>query len=154
MKWTVLFVACLVPALAYGQDTYTNEDLAKFQVPGAYTNKDLKRLPPLPVQGKPAAELPRIEVPRAPVASFQVLYNSLRAMRADLVAEIEYEKDRIAFSESAFAGDTREPGVRLGYRTKVGPLLNELEKRVSLLTLRIEKVLEEARWAGAAIDVR
>ena len=46
---------CLWPALAFGQQAYTNADLVNIQVPGAYTNQDLKRLPSLPVAKASAA---------------------------------------------------------------------------------------------------
>src|SRR2546428_2839608 len=47
MKVSVVLAGLVWPVLAFGQQFYTNADLAKLDVPGAYTSDDLKRLPPL-----------------------------------------------------------------------------------------------------------
>src|SRR5882672_3766171 len=99
MKGIVLFAACLAPTLAFGQQTYTNADLAKFQVPGAYTNQDLKRLPPLPMQKAPAVAPPRVELPSVEGAGYQALYDSLKRARTALGAEIDLERQRVDRSE-------------------------------------------------------
>ena len=154
MKRVVLFMLCLAPAIAFADESYTNADLAKFQVPGAYTNQDLKRLPPLPVQKAPAAKLPAYEPAPVPTASLQAWYDSLKAERDALAAEIDYEKSLVDFSESAFAGDTRSYDVRLGYRAQARPLIIELQKRVALLDRQMETALDAARTAGAVLDRR
>jgi hypothetical protein len=147
-------MVCLAPAMAFADQTYTNADLAKFQVPGAYTNQDLKRLPPMPVQKRPAATLPAYEPAPVPTASLQAWHDSLKSERDALAAELCYEKSQVDFSESAFAGDTRSYDVRLGYRTQATPLIRELEKRVTLLDRQIDLALDAARKAGAVIDRR
>lgn len=154
MKHLVVLVACLMPAAAFAQQTYTNADLAKFQVPGAYTNQDLKRLPPLPVQKAPAAQLPRIEPTPVPTAEYQQYYDGIKADRDALAAEIDYEKGLVDFSESAFAGDTRSFDVRLGYRAQARPLIIELQKRVDLLDKRLDDAADQARKAGVTLDRR
>jgi len=154
MKGIVLFAACLAPTLAFGQQTYTNADLTKFQVPGAYTNEDLKRLAPLPMQKAPAVAMPRVEPSRTESAGYQALYDSLRRARTALAAEIDYEKQRVDRSESAFAGDTRDYGDRLGYRTMTAPLIRELTARVALLDGQMNDLADEARRAGADLDRR
>ena len=40
MKRYLCLLACLWPALASAQQTYTNADLVKLEVPGAYTNDE------------------------------------------------------------------------------------------------------------------
>jgi hypothetical protein len=154
MKKVVVLMVCLAPAMAFADETYTNADLAKFQVPGAYTNQDLKRLPPLPVQKAPAAKLPAYEPAPAPTASIQAWYDSLKIERDALAAELAYEVKLVEFSESAFAGDSQSFDVRLGYRSQATDLIRELTKRVALLDLQIENALDEARKAGAGIDRR
>jgi len=154
MKRVVVLLACLAPAMAFADESYTNADLAKFQVPGAYTNQDLKRLPPMPVQKAPAAKLPAYEPAPVPAASLQAWYDSLKAERDALAAEMDYEKSQVDFSESAFVGDTRSYDVRLGYRAQATPLIRELQKRVTLLDLQIEVALDTARKAGVSIDRR
>ena len=156
MRALVLLALAVWPALAYAERTYTNADLASFQVPGAYTNEDLRTLSPLAVQ-KEAAFTPPPYVPlRPPVAAYQAIYDSLRLERESLEAELDVERARVAFSESAFAGDPtqREGWPRLGYKLKAVTLMAELAKRAALLDRRIETVLEDARHAGASIETR
>ncbi|HKQ97036.1 MAG TPA: hypothetical protein VJV75_04100 [Candidatus Polarisedimenticolia bacterium] len=158
MKKSFVFLAvCLAPALAFAQDdtkTYTNADLAKFQVPGAYTNQDLKRLPSLPVAKAPATSLPAFEPAPVPTGAMQAWYDSVRSERARLQAEIDVEKELVEFSESPMAGDSRSFDVRLGYRAQARPLIIELQKRVMILDRELETVLDEARKAGATLDRR
>ena len=164
MKHVVVLAVWLVPAAALAQEakTYTNADLAKIEVPGAYTNKDLKRLPPLVVQKAQApapaaarAGAPPVEAaPAPPTEAFQTYFNSVRVDRDIRMAELQYEIDQVAFSESAFAGDTRSFDVRLGYRAQARPLIQELAKRVALLDSRLEAVQDEARKAGVSLDLR
>jgi hypothetical protein len=164
MKHVVVLAVWLVPAAALAQEskTYTNADLVKIQVPGAYTNQDLKRLPPLVMQ--PAAKAPAAAAaPRegaaeggmsAATEAFQTYYNSVRVDRDILAAELAYEISLVDFSESAFAGDTRSFDVRLGYRAQARPLIQELTKRVALLDARLAVVADEARRQGVSIDLR
>ena len=76
MKRYLVAAICLWPALAYAQQTYTNDDLKRIRLPGAYTNEDLQRLPPLAVQERPAVQVPII-LPR-PVDSvpFQAAFDA------------------------------------------------------------------------------
>ncbi len=155
MKGLVVLAVCLAPALAYGQQTYTNADLSKFQVPGAYTNQDLKRLRPLAVQKEPAAVLPRwVPAPPGAGAAYQSLYDSMARAREGIAAEIEYEKGLVGYSESAFAGDTSDFTVRLGYRAQAAPLIRELVKREALLGKQMDEVADAARRAGAPLERR
>jgi hypothetical protein len=162
MKHVVVLAVWLVPAAALAQEakTYTNADLVKIEVPGAYTNQDLKRLPPLAVQKAPAPAAARgtapvaEEAPAPPTEAFQAYFNSVRVDRDILMSELQYEIDQVAFSESAFAGDTRSFDVRLGYRAQARPLIQELAKRVALLDMRLDAVADEARKAGVTLDRR
>ena len=89
MKPIIVVVAiCLAPVLAFGQQTYTNEDLAKFQIPGAYTNEDLKRLAPLAQQKEPAFRLPEYQPAPTRSASLQARYDGIRETYVMLEAEI------------------------------------------------------------------
>jgi len=162
MKHVVVLAVWLVPAAALAQETktYTNADLVKIQVPGAYTNEDLKRLPPLVVMKAPTGAAARQQGEIAPAApapaaeAFQAYYSSVRVDRDMLAAELQYEIDLVGFSESAFAGDTRSFDVRLGYRAQARPLIQELTKRVALLDARLAAVTDEARKAGVRLDLR
>ena len=154
MKRYLFFAVCLWPVFAYGQQTYTNADLVKFQVPGAYTNEDLSRLPSVAAP-KAVAGAPVVSVPSpAPTSDWQATYDDLRRTRVVLEEELDYEMARVRYSESAFAGDPDDLEPRLGYRARVGSLIGELKKRVALLDKEIEAITDEARRAGAAIDPR
>ncbi|HUD72700.1 MAG TPA: hypothetical protein VMQ62_12130 [Dongiaceae bacterium] len=155
-KSLVVLAVCLAPAAAFAQDskTYTNADLAKFQVPGAYTNEDLKRLPAVPVQRSAAAKLPEFAPEPVPTGAMQSWYDSIRSERSRLEAEVAVEKDLVDYSESAFAGDTRSFDVRLGYRAQARPLIIELMKRIAILDREMDQALDEARKAGVSLDRR
>ncbi len=157
MKVSVVLAGLVWPALAFGQQLYTNADLSKIDVPGAYTNEDLRRLPPLAVQKEPATKLPSFLAP-APseytIARYEDDYRSLTQGRDSLAFELDLELKRVDFSESAFAGDTRSFEPRLGYRTRVAPLIMELEKRIAILDHQRETLLQEARRAGIEIGAR
>ncbi len=154
MKSIIVLAACLVPAAAFAQDSYTNADLAKFQVPGAYTNQDLKRLSPMPMQSARAGTLPTYEAPAPPTTAYQSYYDNLHGERDGLQAEIDLEKGLVDFSESALAGDTRSFDVRLGYRAQAAPLIRELAKRVALLDGQLARIENDARRAGVSLDRR
>lgn len=168
MKHAVVLAVWLVPAAAFAQGTttsqgtktYTNADLVKIQVPGAYTNEDLKRLPPLAVQvlkapaGKAAPLAEAEPAPAPPTDAYQAYYSSVRADRDVIAAELAYEIGLVEFSESAFAGDTRSFDVRLGYRSQAADLIRELTKRVALLDARLASVADEARKVGVVLDQR
>jgi hypothetical protein len=154
MKAFVIFAACSLPVAAFAQQSYTNADLAKFSVPGAYTNQDLKRLSPLPMQKAPAAQVPPYVAPPVPSEAFQATYDTARVQRDLIAAEIEYEKGLVDFSESAFAGDTRSFDVRLGYRAAAAVYIRDLERQRALYEARMEQIADDARKAGATVDRR
>ena len=154
MKGLVVFAVCLLPAAAFAEESYTNADLAKFQVPGAYNNQDLKRLPPAPMQKAPVGQLPPYVAPAVPSAEYQAYYDNLRSERDALAAEIEYEKGLVEFSESAFAGYTDTYDVRLGYRAPAAVWIRELTRRITLTDVRLESVADGARKAGVTLDRR
>lgn len=154
MKRMLILMICLCPAFAFAQRTYTNADLVEIDVPGAYTNEDLRKLAPLAVQERAAMPTPRIAIPMVDSSGYQAAFDDLRRVRRALQAELDYEMNRIAFSESAFAGRTQSAAPRLGYRAKVRGLVRELTKRIDLIDIEIEQVLEDARKAGALVDKR
>jgi hypothetical protein len=156
MRVFVVLALALWPALAHAERTYTNADLVDLEVPGAYTNEDLRRLSPLAVQRQAIATPPPYAPRRAPSEAYQAIYDELRLERDLLAAELAIERERVAFSESAFAGDpSSEPGrPRLGYKARVAGLMAELAKRVALLDVHLEALRDQARRAGASIDTR
>ena len=157
MKVSVVVAGLVWPVLAFGQQMYTNADLTKFEVPGAYTNQDLRRLPALAMQKAPAAALPQIVIPApAPflVARYEGAWRDLKQTRESLAFELAYELRRVEFSESAFAGDSQSFDPRLGYRNRIAPLVMELQKRIAILDFQMGALIQDARRDGVEIDPR
>ncbi len=154
MKKLLILMICLCPVSAFAQEAYTNADLVDIDVPGAYTNEDLRKLPPLAVQERPAAPGPFITIRPVDSSFYQAAFDDLNRVRRSLQAELAYEAGQIAFSESAFAGRTQSAAPRLGYRNKVRGLVRELIKRIAMVDAQIEFVLDDARKAGASVDKR
>lgn len=155
MKPIIVVVAiCLAPVLAFGQQTYTNEDLAKFQIPGAYTNEDLKRLAPLAQQKEPAVRLPEYQPAPTRSASLQARYDGLRETYDMLLAEIALKHELVDYSESAFAGNTLDSKVRLGYRAPAFRQIQVLSQRADLMKVRLDALEERARRQGVVLDRR
>ena len=155
MKPIIVVVAiCLAPVLAFGQQTFTNEDLAKFQVPGAYTNEDLKRLAPLAQQKEPAVRLPAYQPAPTRSASLQARYDGLQETYVILQAEIALKHELVDYSESAFAGNTLDAKVRLGYKAPAFRQIQVLSQRAELMKVRIEALEELARRRGVVLDRR
>lgn len=156
MKRLVVLGACMWPAVALAQQTYTNVDLARFAVPGAYTNDDLRQLSPLAIQKAPAAVLPLVAIPRPSSEPFQASYDMLRGDRSALQAEREFELARIASfeSESEWGDGEFNPLHRRRYAKWVRPLIMDLEKRIALIDRQIDDLRDAARHAGASIDLR
>jgi hypothetical protein len=153
MKVSVVLAGLVWPVLAFGQQAYTNADLTKFDVPGAYTNEDLRRLPPLAVQKEPAATLrPFVSHPPAERSEYQESYDALKSTRDSFACELNLELKRVEFSESAFAGDTRSFEPRLGYRVRVASLILELQKRIAILDCQMDDLVDQARRADVTID--
>ena len=154
MKVSLVVAGLVWPVLAFGQQAYTNADLEKFNVPGAYTNEDLRRLPPLVVQKRAAAPGPQLVTPPTMISPYQDSYDSLSASRDAFAYELEFEMQRVEFSESPFAGDAQSIQPRLGYRTQAAPLVLELQKRIAILEHQMDNVADQARRAGWPVDPR
>ena len=156
MKVSVVLAGLLWPAIAFAQQTYTNADLAKFDVPGAYTNEDLRRLPPLAVQREAAVNLPPfVRVVSQEQLQLQNTYDDLGSIRDSLALELDLELSRVDFSRSPFAGNPNslfEP--RLGYGAKVYTLILELEKRIAIVDGEMEGLVDRARSEGILLETR
>ena len=152
MKKIIGVVVCLVPLAAYGQQRYTNEDLRKFSVPGAYTNQDLKKLPPVPVVGKAApAPAPRSEAPAVDSESFQIALDLLVEQRNIYQAELDWRNQEIERAYSFFdKGPEGYPWP--GYLSKSRGILQYLEVQIAIMDARIAAMEEDAYSAGAVIE--
>ena len=102
MKKTMIAVALLLPALAMGQQKYTNEDLDIAPKRDAYTNEDLKNLAPLPVSG------PAVAAEAMPAAPVDRAADMLAQRKADLLFDRDMIESEIGYWEAviktAFSG--------------------------------------------------
>ena len=151
-KW-IGIVLCLVPLAVHAQQTYTNEDLKKFSVPGAYTNQDLKRMAPVPVaKGVTVSAIP--VQPAPPEAEpLQIRFSLLSEQRLILQTELDWRWEMIRKADSAFDKGP-DGGPWPGYRSKSRDALQSLEVRLAVVDARIEKVRDEARRAGVLLENR
>ena len=149
MKKLIGVFVCLVPLAAYAQQTYTNEDLRKFTVPGAYTNADLKKLPPVPVVGRAGRveSLPYEEVDAGP---FQMRLDLLQEQRTIVQAQLDWTNQQIEKAYSFFdKGPDGYPWP--GYYSKNKGFLQYLDMQLAVIDARIDEVEDEARTAGAIL---
>jgi hypothetical protein len=151
MKKSLGIILCLVPLTAYAQQTYTNEDLKRFSVPGAYTNQDLKKLPPLPVVGKAGPAAPAVTAPEAPPDPLQIRFDLLSEQKRIYQAELDW---RQAMVDKAYSFVDQGPDGYPwpGYRSKSKSAIQYLEMQIAVVESRIETVRDEARQAGVLLD--
>ena len=152
MKKLVGVIVCLVPLTAYAQQTYTNEDLRKFSVPGAYTNQDLKKMPPLPVFGKagPAAPAPVEAVDSRP---YQMRLDLLQEQRLIVQAQLDWTNQEIERAYS-FYGKGPDGYPWPGYLSKTRGFVQYLEMQLAVVDSRMANVESEAYRAGAILENR
>jgi len=153
MKKWIGIVLCLFPFAAYAEQTYTNEDLKKFSVPGAYTNEDLRKLPRLPVaKAVPAAPAPIPMV--APAAEpLQLRFDWLSEQRLIIQTELDWREEMVRKANSAFdKGSDGYPWP--GYLSKNKSSIQYLKMQLAILDARIEKALGEARQVGMVLESR
>lgn len=136
----------LISNPADAQRKYTNADLAKFRLEGAYTNEDLRGLAPVPVQKAPLYEYPEIDL-LTPYfmeqQARQARYESLLEVRNGLQAELDYRTMILDVAYSARGGEVPNPrnlAVRdqilapnPGTYSRMLPRLEYLTRRISLL---------------------
>ena len=151
MKKSLGVILCLVPLSAFAQQKYTNEDLKRFSVPGAYTNQDLKKLPPVPVVGKATPVPPVAVAPETGPDPLQIRYDLLMEQKRIYQAELDWRQSQIDKAYS-FADQSTDGYPWPGYRSKSRPAMHYLEMQIAVLDSRIETVRDEARQAGVLID--
>jgi len=153
MKKWIGIVLCLFPFAAHAEQTYTNEDLKKFSVPGAYTNEDLRKLPRLPV----AKAVPAVPAPISMVAPaaepLQLRLDWLSEQRLIIQTELDWREEMVRKANSAFdKGPDGYPWP--GYLSKNKSSIQYLKMQLAILDARIEKALGEARQAGVVLESR
>lgn len=153
MKKWIGVALCLFPLCVQADQTYTNEDLKKFSVPGAYTNEDLRKLPRLPVtKAAPSAPAPApVVVPDA--EPLQRELDFLSEQRLIIQTELGWREEMVRRAESFFDKGPNE-GPYLGTRSKYQGSIWYLQMQLAIMDARIEKVLDEARRIGVNLGIR
>jgi hypothetical protein len=153
MKKWIGIVLCLFPFVAYAEQTYTNEDLKRFSVPGAYTNEDLRKLPRLPVvKAAPVAPAP-VPVAGPAAEPLQMRLDLLSEQRLIVQTELDWREAMVRKADSYFEKGPNE-GPYLGYRSKSKGTIQYLELQRAILDARIDRVLDEARTEGVILEAR
>lgn len=148
MRAILAVAAALLATGAMAQEKYTDADLDRIYVPGAYTNEDLKALPPIEIQPLPA--LPLV-APVVDTRERDLLFERIRSLeerRASLARELEYEEAIVRRTESA-GGNPPEAAFHTGYRVKSRGLREALRKEIVL----IEQEIEQVRWHAVRASV-
>jgi hypothetical protein len=153
MKKWIGVALCLIPLAVRAEQTYTNQDLKKFSVPGAYTNEDLKKLPKLPAAkaapGGPAM-VPLILPDAEP---YQRAFDFLWEQRLIIQSELDWREEMVRKSLSAFDKGPNE-GPYPGYYSKSKGAIDYLNMQLSIMDARMEQVQEDARRAGVYLETR
>lgn len=137
--------ACAVVFLtlpATAQRKYTNADLEKYRLEGAYTNEDLERLEPLSFQAAPLFEYPEIDLLPALIAeqrAIEVRGGLLRQERRGYQAELDYHNARLKKSYSAGGGYPNTFLYR-GLLSQMAPRLEFLRRRIALITVKLARL--------------
>jgi len=152
MKRIVGVLVCLVPLAAYAQQTYTNEDLKRFSVAGAYTNQDLKKMKPVPVVGKAAPVVPA-PFEAVDARPYQMRLELLQEQRRIIQAELGWRNQQIEKAASFFdKGPDGYPWP--GYLSKSKGALQYLGLQLAVVEARIANAEEEARRDGVLLENR
>jgi hypothetical protein len=118
MKKWIGIALCLVPLAAHAQQRYTNEDLRKFSVPGAYTNQDLKKMAPLPVAKGAAVSIIPVQPPPPEAEALQIRFSLLSeqslSSRPSWIGAGRWAARR---TPPSTRGRTATPGPAIGART-------------------------------------
>lgn len=134
-----LALVLLAPALTVAQEKYTNKDLKNIPaIRDAYTNADLARLAPVPMQERPIAApepMPRIQLTTA--ERDQLDRNAWREdlyLRRDLVeAEIAYWEGVIHTASTGLTSSTNQ-------YPQFGPDVAEAYQRIAILRRLVHMV--------------
>ncbi len=153
MKKWIGVVLCLIPMAVHAEQTYTNEDLKKFSVPGAYTNEDLKKLPKLPVaKAVPSAPAPvPVWVPDAEPFERQISF--LLDQRLMIQTELDYRQAMVDKAYSYFdKGPDGYPWP--GYLSKSRSSIEYLKMQLAIMDARLDQVRDDARHFGVVLEKR
>jgi hypothetical protein len=148
MRRLVVAAALFAATGAVAQEKYTNADLDRIYVPGAYTNDDLKALPRLEVQPAPAMApwTPRIDTRERDLMLERV--RGLEERRLAVSREMEYEESIIRKVEGP-GGNSPDSEYYLGHRSKSRGYRAALRREIALL----DQEIEDARWHAVRASI-
>ena len=134
MKKTLIALTLLLPAMAMAQQKYTNDDLDSAPSRDAYTNADLQKLAPLPVQGAPAAAMEAMPAPMVDrVAEDRARQRAAMMFDRDMIeAEIGYWQDVLGDAHRGMGSLNDYPRVGRDTAEARGRIIR-LERQIFLL---------------------
>ncbi len=148
MRRYVFLALALVATGAWAEERYTNADLDRIYVPGAYTNEDLRTLPPIAMQEAPAMPLATTIIDTSERDFLFAQLEVLEMGRNALARNLAYEEARL-WKAYGPGGNAPNDYPVPGFRSRNRLLRDSLRKRIALL----DKEIEEARWKAVRAPV-
>jgi hypothetical protein len=133
---------------AVAQEKYTNADLDRIYVQGAYTNEDLKALPRLEVQPAPAMPpwAPSVDTRERDLMWERV--HGLEERRLAASRELDFEESIVRKVESP-GGNSPDSEYYFGHRSKSRGYRAALRREIALL----DQEIEDARWHAVRASI-
>ncbi len=148
MRRYVFLALALVATGAWAEERYSNADLDRIYVPGAYTNEDLRTLPPIAMQEAPAMPLATTIIDTSERDFLFAQLEVLEMGRKALARSLAYEEARL-WKAYGPGGNAPNDYPVPGFRSRNRLLRDSLRKRIALL----DKEIEEARWKAVRAPV-
>jgi hypothetical protein len=148
MRRLVVAAALFAATGGVAQEKYTNADLDRIYVQGAYTNEDLKALPRL--EAEPAPALPPW-APEIDTHERDLMWERVRGLEERRLAaarELEYEESIVRKVEGP-GGNSPDSEYYLGYRSKSRGYRAALRREIALL----DREIEDARWHAVRASI-
>lgn len=148
MKRIMVLATVMLATAALAEERYTNADLDRIYVPGAFTNEDLKALPAIETQEAPAQPLAGARIDTAGRDLLFAEIRSLEEQREGAASELAYEEAivRLVYGPG---GNSPDRAFFAGYRSKSRGLREALRKEIALLDQQIDAV----RWQALRVPV-
>jgi hypothetical protein len=144
----MVLATVMLATAALAEERYTNADLDRIYVPGAFTNEDLKALPAIETQEAPAQPLAGARIDTIERDLLFAEIRSLEEQREAAASELTYEESivRLVYGPG---GNSPDRAFFAGYRSKSRGLREALRKEIALLDQQIDAV----RWQALRVPV-
>jgi hypothetical protein len=149
MKRIVVLATALLATAALAEERYTNADLDRIYVPGAFTNEDLKALPSIETQEAPAQPLVGARIDTAERDLLFADIRSLEEQREAAASELAYEEEIVRRAYGP-GGNAPDRAFFAGYRSKSRGLREALRKEMALLDQQVDSLRWRALRAAVA----